>query len=230
MATVFLVRHAQASFGKEDYDALSPLGFTQSRLLGEALRARAVRPDVVVAGTLKRHHQTAQACLSAMGCSVPVETRAAFDELDHAELVARQEPRYADLAVLGADLRTRPDPHRWFQGLFVEALERWLSGHHDAEYREPWPAFRARCIAALDTLALSLPPEATAMVFTSGGPISAAMQGLLALSDEGMLRLFWGIANATVSKVVVDEGTPRLASWNEHGHLEGNGGGLLTYR
>jgi ABC-type branched-subunit amino acid transport system permease subunit len=33
------VRHGQASFGAENYDALSPLGHRQARLLGEWLGA-----------------------------------------------------------------------------------------------------------------------------------------------------------------------------------------------
>src|SRR6185436_15500847 len=50
MSTLYLLRHAQASFGAADYDALSPLGLRQATRLGEALRARGVRPDVVLSG------------------------------------------------------------------------------------------------------------------------------------------------------------------------------------
>jgi phosphohistidine phosphatase SixA len=35
MAELYLVRHGQASFGAENYDELSPAGFTQSVWLGE---------------------------------------------------------------------------------------------------------------------------------------------------------------------------------------------------
>ena len=46
MRLIYLVRHGQASFGKRDYDALSELGHEQSRLLGRALAAREIVPDV----------------------------------------------------------------------------------------------------------------------------------------------------------------------------------------
>jgi phosphohistidine phosphatase SixA len=50
MALVFLVRHAQASFGTHDYDRLSELGRQQSRWLGEYFAERGVRFARVVAG------------------------------------------------------------------------------------------------------------------------------------------------------------------------------------
>ena len=34
MGSMYLVRHAQASFGTDDYDRLTETGFTQARLLG----------------------------------------------------------------------------------------------------------------------------------------------------------------------------------------------------
>ena len=49
MSQVLLVRHGQASWGSDDYDVLSDLGERQSRMLGEALAARGVVPDLVVA-------------------------------------------------------------------------------------------------------------------------------------------------------------------------------------
>ena len=50
MSSILLVRHGQASFGAADYDNLSDVGHEQSRVLGAALAARGVSPDVVVAG------------------------------------------------------------------------------------------------------------------------------------------------------------------------------------
>ena len=60
MSQVLLVRHGQASWGSDDYDVLSDLGERQSRMLGEALAARGVVPDLVVRGAMRRHRQTAE--------------------------------------------------------------------------------------------------------------------------------------------------------------------------
>jgi len=38
MSDLYLIRHGQASFGKDNYDRLSPLGIRQARILsGESL-------------------------------------------------------------------------------------------------------------------------------------------------------------------------------------------------
>jgi broad specificity phosphatase PhoE len=58
MAELFLVRHAQAAFGTDDYDRLTELGHRQARWLGEYFAARGMAFDRVLTGTLRRHRET----------------------------------------------------------------------------------------------------------------------------------------------------------------------------
>jgi len=230
MGVVYLVRHGQASFGKADYDQLSDAGYEQARVLGAALRERLPRVDAVVTGTMTRHQQTAQACLTALGCdAVPVRAPG-FDEFDHEEIVARHTPRYADPGVLRDELSRTESPRRAFQALFSEAVARWVAGHHDAEYTEPWPTFRRRCLGALDALIQELGPSKNALVFTSGGPITAICQGLLRIPDEHAFRLNLTLANCGLTKVLYSARGRYLSTLNEHGHFEGPQRALLTYR
>src|SRR5690606_37048982 len=67
MSIVYLVRHAQASFGAEDYDALSELGFRQAHWLGRHFADRGLRFARTVSGTMLRQQDTARAILEAMG-------------------------------------------------------------------------------------------------------------------------------------------------------------------
>jgi len=228
MGSILLVRHGQASFGTSDYDRLSPLGVEQSRVLGEALRSRLESVDVAVTGSMSRHKETAAACLSAMGAAHAPTCRAGFDEFDPLDVLARVEPRYASPGALFTDLRRAGERHDTFQRLFAAAIDRWVGGEHDAEYRESWTAFRTRCLGALDDLARDLDASQTALVFTSGGPISAIVQHLLALPDPQMVRIQWTLVNTGVTKLVRGAGGLRLASLNEQWHLEGREG-LLTY-
>ncbi|MBW1898934.1 MAG: histidine phosphatase family protein, partial [Deltaproteobacteria bacterium] len=55
-----MIRHGQASFGKENYDQLSKRGVDQSRILAEYLFGLGLRFDVLYAGTMKRHLETAE--------------------------------------------------------------------------------------------------------------------------------------------------------------------------
>ena len=67
MAELVLVRHGQASFGTDDYDKLSELGWRQSRWLGEYFRERGTAFDLVVRGSLRRHAETLTGIAEGMG-------------------------------------------------------------------------------------------------------------------------------------------------------------------
>jgi len=225
MGTIHLVRHGQASFGAADYDRLSDLGARQSALLGEWLSRLGQPADQVICGTLLRHRQTAEACLGAWGVSQAIVEDDGFNEFDHRDILARARPDLAEDGAL-ARLVAEPDGRRAFQQAFAAAVERWMAGGHDAEYAEPWPAFRARCVAALRRVAER---DGDVWVFTSGGPIAALVQHVLGLSDGRMLELNWGIANAGITRLV--QGGRRLGGFNNVAHLEAAGGGaLITYR
>ena len=60
MGTLYLVRHGQASFGADNYDQLSPLGWQQSRRLGQYFKERGYQFEAVITGTLQRHDETWQ--------------------------------------------------------------------------------------------------------------------------------------------------------------------------
>jgi broad specificity phosphatase PhoE len=231
MPTITLIRHGQASFEADDYDALSPRGLAQAQALGRHLaRSRRARRDLhVVCGGLRRHRQTADACLAQLDIAGDPAIDAGFDEYDHLQLIARFEPRYADAAAMRADLAAQADPRRAFQRMFAQAGTRWCSGAHDADYDEPWPAFRARCVAAFERLLAALPPRTDALVFTSGGPISVCCQHLLALGTDATLALQYTLYNAGLTRIALGRDGPRLLSLNEHAHLESDPD-LLSFR
>ncbi|WP_437671577.1 histidine phosphatase family protein [Sorangium sp. So ce131] len=227
MALIYLVRHAQAAFGAADYDQLSPLGLEQARLVGEALAARVPRVDAVVSGSMKRHRQTAEGCLAAMGNSLLPEELAGWNEYDHREVLLRAQGHAEAAAAAGAP---HANPRRAFQAMFAAAAERWASGVYDAEYAESWPAFRARVSDALRSLAARLGRSQTALVFTSGGPIGAAAGALLGLDAAATLRISWTLVNGGITKLVVGERGVSLSTLNDHAHFEGARAAWLTYR
>ncbi len=223
-----LVRHGQASFGAADYDVLSEAGRRQARLTGEALRGRLDPVRVAVTGTMRRQRDTATGCLAAMGLSVPLAEDAAWNEFDHEEVLRVFEPRWADHAELHRDLLAagRPDA---FERAFLAAVARWTSGDHDTDYRETWPAFLARVDAALGRLAGG--PEGTVVVFTSGGPISAACRAQLAARDaSGVLAHAFRLANASVTTLEAGPDGLLLRAFNDAAHLGEPGAGLVTFR
>jgi broad specificity phosphatase PhoE len=218
MTDVYLVRHAQASLGAEDYDCLSPLGEAQSVLLGAWMARGGHRPARVATGTLRRHAQTAQACLRAAGLEdVPVSVLPGLDELDADELIARLRPDLASSAALRVELACNPEAKRELQALFVESVARWMSGQHDHEYRTSWPAFRAAVRDAWLTLARQ--EEGETWIFTSGGPISVIVGALLGLPPERTFTLCWPLVNTSVSRIRLGRNSHQLITYNGWAHL-----------
>ncbi|MDP3858969.1 MAG: histidine phosphatase family protein [Stagnimonas sp.] len=230
MGTIYLIRHGQASFGHSNYDQLSKTGFEQARVLGEHLRGRLPEVDAVYLGTMRRHRETAETCLAAMGRALDFGEHAGFNEYDHEEVVARYEPRYSDKRLMQVELAQTGDPKRAFQALFAKAIERWVGGEADHEYSESWSGFKDRCAAALDSSIAQLGPSRTALVFTSGGVISALAQRLLGIPDSHLFALNWNVVNASISKLIYGGRGVSLSSLNEHAHFEGAQSKLMTYR
>ena len=230
MSAIHLVRHGQASFGADDYDLLSELGERQSRVLGQALAGNAARITHAASGDMRRHRQTADACLEAMGGALVPQFDAGWNEFDHMAVIVALRPDFADRSRMRNVLMAEPNPRAAVQALFEQAMARWVAGAHDADYPESWQAFRARCRQALARLAAALPDGADAIVFTSGGPIAAIAQDLLHIPDEVGHRLSFGLVNCGVTKLVRGRDGVRLSTLNGHAHFEGGHAGLVTYR
>jgi broad specificity phosphatase PhoE len=226
MAVIHLVRHGQASFGRSDYDRLSPLGERQAARLGTALAERGIKPDLVVSGTMLRHTRTAELVLEAAGLPSAVTVDAGYNEFDHDQIVVAHRPAYKRRAVMLADLGRTGHPARAFQEMFEQATRRWVGG--DGTYEEPFGDFCVRVEVAIRRTAESLTKGQTALVFTSAGPIAAVIGRLLAGTDDLWLKLNPVSVNTAVSKIVTGRRGLTAVSFNDHSHLEGTD--LLSYR
>jgi broad specificity phosphatase PhoE len=217
VGVLLLVRHGQASFGSADYDVLSETGWEQGRLLGAWLRDRGVAPTAVLSGGMRRHRETAEA---AGWADVVVDP--GWDEFDHLSVVAA----YPDRPAHELDRRE-------FQRVFELATARWTAGSDDSEYAEPWSAFRARVVGAMERVSAQAGPGETVVVVTSGGPIAAVCAALADPdADPASFARLWSrfnttMVNSSVTRVVIGSTGARLLTFNEHPHLEGD---ALTYR
>lgn len=231
MGAIYLLRHGQASFGSNNYDQLSATGHQQAKVLGAALKARGVQPDVLVSGTMQRHQETAAGALADMGIALAgLHQHAGVNEFDHENVIEVAEPRYVDKLVMMGDMAASGDPRRAFQKFFQDAVSRWVGGNHDDEYKEPWSVFKLRCVSALEDLVRQTTPKGHTLVFTSGGTISVICAHLLGLSDAQAFTINWTLANAGITKILAGRDGLHLISINEHAHLEGAQPSLLTYR
>ena len=226
MSTIYLVRHGQASFHAEDYDHLSALGVEQATAVGRALAPRVPTVDVVVTGAMRRHRDTARHALAAMPHAPAPTEDADWNEYAHDAVLAAHEPLYKDRAKWLGSLG--PDPASAMRAMFAAAIERWMEGAHD-DYPESFRAFHDRTAAALARLVARLGRGQTALVFTSGGPISLLAGQLLGVPEPARLYLGGSLLNASITKLVSGKAGPRLATLNDHAHFEGAASHLRTY-
>ena len=235
MGQIYLVRHGQASFGSANYDQLSNHGVEQARLLGEWFANCGQSFNRVVTGDMKRHRQTADGCMAALPTSLLIETEwqadAGFNEYDHDEVLVRHRPAFVDPVAVKDFLAQTDNAKRAFQQIFQDAMTRWMSGDHDADYNEPWPVFRNRCVTALERLLESAGQSQNIIVFTSGGTIATLCQHLLGLPDRQMAELNWSLVNSAVTKLFYQPGKVTLSYLNNYAHLEWLGEkNAVTYR
>lgn len=220
MPVVLLLRHAQASFGGDDYDVLSERGLRQARALRAELERRGVEPARMVSGALRRQLDTARP-FGEPGID------ARWNEYDTADLLAAHST--SDMRADRVSGGTPALDPSAFQKVLDAGMDAWIAAAAATTAAEPWPCFRGRVAAALDDFAASLGKGETGFVFTSSGVIAACAIIALGVPDAAMPAFNRLSVNASITKLLIGRAGPRLISFNEHGHLEG-GGDLMSFR
>lgn len=213
MATLFLVRHGQASFGAANYDCLSDVGRQQARWLGEYFKGRDIAFKRVVAGSLVRQQDTATEILHGMGAAgTPVDTHTGLNEYD-GEALYRSFTNGADhRAHQNGDYQ---DYWRTFRAAFAAWTQDQLTG-----MPESWGAFGARTQAALSMATEGAAREDALLVVSSGGAIGRAIADLLGAPTQTAIELNLQFRNTGFCELIVGRGTQRLLSFNNVPHLE----------
>jgi broad specificity phosphatase PhoE len=213
MGTLYLVRHGQASFGAADYDQLSDLGRRQCERLGAWFRAHGRRFDAVLSGTLKRHAQSLAAIETGMGTQHTVQARSELNEYDSHALI--RTVHSGPLAQVGNPAEARVH----FQ-MLREGLSRWMQGQTRPEGMLRYAAF----IAGIDetlTQVRERHANGTALVVSSGGPISMAVGHVLGLQPEGVIELNLHLRNSAVCELRMTSKRFNLITFNTLPHLDG---------
>ena len=219
MTELVLVRHAQASFGADDYDRLSELGWRQSRWLGEYFAERGATFDRVLRGSLRRHAETLAGIAQGLG----------------RELDAGEDPRlneYDSHALLHAHLSGKSMPigedRREHFRVLREAMYAWTEGSLAGHPHEPFAEFRARVLGALADLRAG--DAQRIRVVSSGGPISTILAEVLGMPLRGVVDLNLQTRNTGISELQAGRRRIQCVSFNNVPHLDRpDRWGALTY-
>lgn len=224
MAELVLVRHGQASFGADDYDKLSELGWRQSRWLGEYFAERGAAFDRVIRGSMRRHAETLAGIAEGMGKALEGGVDARLDEYDSHSLLA---------AHLKGGSMPKSDDRREHFRILREAMYLWcdgkLEGNEAGRFpHEPFADFRGRVLAALGELRAGSAKRA--LVVSSGGPISTMLAEVLGMPLRGVVDLNLQTRNTGISELQAGASRIHCVSFNNVPHLDRpDRAGALTY-
>jgi len=236
MSEIYLFRHGQASFGAENYDRLSPNGIRQSQILGRHLVQTGKSFDAIYFGEMERQQKTAQEYFdysSKQRLTVPQPNICnAFNEYDSIAVWQGLVPELAQAdSSIAKDAAQFAGDKKAFQRVFAKVMNRWISGSYQAGGIPNWQDFKQRVRQGLDELTARHGTRKQIAIFTSGGPISVAVQAALDLSDAKTLEVSWQLMNASATRIKYNQQGTMLAVFNDVTHLELEGdAGLLTFR
>lgn len=202
---MLVIRHGQASFGADNYDALSELGHRQSLAVGAYLRATGWVPDRLICGTLARQRDT----LKSLGFGGTPEEHAGFNEYDFHDLLhARFDGNLPDIVMQDrkTHFRTlRETIFEWQDGGLPWASETWID-------------FSARVGEALqfatDTQARRV------LVVSSGGVIGQLVASILGAPNRQMMELNLQVKNASLHRFVFSGERVMLSEFNATPHFD----------
>ena len=219
MAELVLVRHAQASFGADDYDKLSELGWQQSRWLGEYFAERGIEFDRVVRGSLRRHAETLVEIAEGAGRPIDGVEDARLNEYDaHALLNAH----------LKGEAKPQGGDRREHFRILREAMYAWTDGTLAGASHEPFADFRKRVLAAL--AAVRGGRAKRVLVVSSGGPISTVLAEVLGMPLRGVVDLNLQTRNTGITELQAGANRIHCISFNNVPHLDRpDRAGALTY-
>jgi len=225
MGSIYLIRHAQASFGAQDYDVLSPLGYRQAEALGDYLAQLGIHFDRCISGELHRQQDTARTTLARLDRSdkgpPPLEIDAAFNEFQADAVIRAHLPELLEVEPNALHILRNAASHRAeFQRLFTFVVHRWISGEHEKEELESWSSFLERVAGGLERLLEHAETSDKIAVFTSGGTITALLQRIIGVPAVKAFELNWQIVNTSLSQLKFRGREVALASFNSHAHLQ----------
>ena len=210
MSRLILLRHGQASFGADRYDALSDLGRQQSEIVGRYFAERGQRFDRVHIGPRDRHRLTARYALAPLGLDANEAADPALDEFAEGQQILAAVEARVHQKLHGKDAARQ----------YVHEIEAWADGRSVITGVRPAEQFRATVVAWLAAVTADSAPGQTVLVVTSGGVIGAALAQVLNLPDASLAGFMGSIYNASLTELAFSAGrAPSLVSFNVASYL-----------
>jgi broad specificity phosphatase PhoE len=235
MATIYLIRHGQASFGAENYDKLSELGCRQAHVTGEYLRDHDIVFDAVYSGDLSRQRETARLAIASQPQDVAHTIDPRFNEIQNEEQlkylmpeVLKINPKLEELVERG--LGSSKD----YQKLIEAVFNYWVSPACDEARIQSWADYSGGARQALADVMEAHGSGKTVGIFTSGGTVATLVAQVLGLGGEQTYQFYEPIFNCSVTQLFYNRSKVSLSYFNDCSFLQilgtQRGEELISYR
>jgi len=235
MAELYLIRHAQASFGTDDYDRLSELGCRQAELLGDFLHSNKIVFDTVYTGELLRQRQTAELACAPQADVVFNEPDARLNEIESDQMFAKLVPELAKTsAELEELVRKGKQSSKHFQKALEIVFNHWVQSNEATPGLQSWADYSGGAYNAIREIIAREGSGKSVAVFTSGGTIATIVAQVLGATEDQVYKFYEPLMNCSVTRLLYSGDKISLSSFNDHffirSQAEQTGEALLTYR
>ena len=236
MSKLYFFRHAQASFGADNYDQLSKKGEEQSVKLGNYLVEKNYKFDKVFVGPLHRQQHTfeiVKSIYSKNNQSIPdpILINGLDEHVGHLAMdkilpqLLQSNSFYKEMAEKIANNPKRSRANRLL--MFQKFMDEWVENKVQVDDVVSWSTFRKNVKEGVKTILSNTDSGETNAAFTSGGTISAITAEALKIDDEKRVAaLNFTFRNTAFASFFYSRRAFNLSSFNELPHLRDD---LITY-
>lgn len=221
MATIYLIRHGQASFGAENYDQLSALGQRQADVTGEYFSRIGVKFDRMYSGDLSRQRETCERVVAHQPESVEHIIDPRFNEIRNDEQVEKLAPVVTESnprikALIDKGLSSSKD----YQKVIEAVFNYWVAHDCSAFGIQGWPEYSGLVRDAVSDVMRNEGSGKTIGICTSGGTIATAVAQVLGLGGENTYKFYEPIFNCSVTQLFYSGEHISLSYFNDRSFLQ----------
>ena len=236
MASLYLIRHGQASFGSANYDQLSPLGQRQADVSGRFFADIGLHFGQAVSGDLSRQQETGQRVLASQPESASLRIDPRLNEVDNEGQIAALLPILCEQdAAFAERVKAGRSDSKQYQKVIQAVFNAWVSPNcPELANTASWPDYLAGVRGALEEAMEQAEAGSDTAIFTSGGTIATAVSWVLGVTHDRIYGFYEPVFNCSFTRLIFSRGRVSLSNFNDTAHLQllsqQLGETLVTYR
>ena len=221
MATIYLIRHGQASFGAANYDQLSELGQLQATRAGQYLARAGISLDAAYSGDLSRQRETCERSCRELGGDIVHHIDPRFNEIRNDEQVEKLTPMVAEQnPAIQQLLESGLTNSKHYQKIIDAVFNYWVSHDCSAYGIQTWQEYSGLAHAALADVMRKEGSGKTIGIFTSGGTIATLVAHVLGLGGAQTYQFYEPIFNCSVTQLFYSGDNVSLSYFNDRSFLQ----------